>query len=84
MLFMTYFKHKPHARINRQYVKKMRLHKATTLIIAGESVTQAAYNVGYVSLSQFSKHFKKHFGVPPSEARIWQPGEAVSVDTMPE
>ena len=33
---------------------------------AGASVTSAAFEVGYESLSQFSREYARKFGVPPS------------------
>ncbi len=51
-----------------QYQKAIRLHKAQTLIaLDGFRVSEAAFEVGYVSASQFSRDYRKLFGVPPSE-----------------
>lgn len=53
-----------------QYLKKLRLLKAKGLLVFdGARVDEAAYSVGYVSASQFSREFKSYFQVPPSEAR---------------
>ncbi|MEM6457696.1 MAG: AraC family transcriptional regulator [Acidobacteriota bacterium] len=52
-----------------QFVKKLRLHRASALLVAGASVTQAAYAVGYGSASQFSREYKRLFQTPPSAAR---------------
>lgn len=53
-----------------QYIKKMRLTKARTLMVyQQQSAIQAALNVGYESPNQFSREFKRFFGVPPSQAR---------------
>lgn len=51
-----------------QYLKNLRLHRAHSMILAGEAVNQACFAVGYRSASQFSREFKRFFGVPPSEA----------------
>lgn len=52
-----------------QYLKKVRLLKAKSLLLfEGLRVEEAAYEVGYVSASQFSREFKRYFEVPPSEA----------------
>lgn len=52
-----------------QYLKKIRLLKAKGLIVfEGKQVSEAAYEVGYTSPSQFSREFKRYFRVPPSEA----------------
>ncbi|KAF2957826.1 AraC family transcriptional regulator [Thermotoga sp. Ku-13t] len=50
-----------------QYQKKLRLCEARKLLMAGNDVTTAAYQVGYESLSQFSREYKKFFGVSPSQ-----------------
>ena len=34
---------------------------------SGASASSAAYQVGYASASQFSREFKRLFGLPPSE-----------------
>ncbi|MCA9620213.1 MAG: AraC family transcriptional regulator [Myxococcales bacterium] len=52
-----------------QFVKRLRLEHARGLIASGNSVTDAAFRVGYVSPSQFSRDFRRHFGVPPSKTR---------------
>jgi AraC-like DNA-binding protein len=53
-----------------QYLKKLRLLKAKGLLVFdGARVDEAAYDVGYVSASQFSREFKRYFRVPPSEAQ---------------
>ncbi len=51
-----------------QYLKRIRLHQARTLIVSGTPVTQAAFEVGYASPSQFSRDFRALFGEPPSAA----------------
>jgi len=52
-----------------QYIKITRLHKAHELIIHNKmGVAEAAYQVGYVSASQFSREFKRLFGVPPKSS----------------
>ena len=51
-----------------QYLKKLRLEKARELMTR-ESVTvyMAADHVGYESVSQFSREFKRYFGQSPSQ-----------------
>ncbi len=52
-----------------QYLKKIRLHQARLMIVSnGLSASEAAYNVGYNNASQFSREFKRQFGLPPSRA----------------
>lgn len=54
-----------------QYIKITRLHKARDLIMNNKmGVAEAAYEVGYVSASQFSREFKRLFGVPPKSSII--------------
>ncbi|SHG79484.1 AraC family transcriptional regulator [Ferrimonas marina] len=52
-----------------QYIKKIRLHKAKVFIVKDKlSVNQAAMKVGYRSVFQFSREFKRFYGLPPSQA----------------
>lgn len=49
-----------------QYQKSLRLMEAKRLIIQENlPVTQACYQVGYESPSQFSRDYKRYFGVCP-------------------
>ncbi len=51
-----------------QYVKSIRLHQARVLMLnEGIPASTAAFRVGYASASQFSREFKRFFGVPPSQ-----------------
>lgn len=51
-----------------QYVKSIRLHQARALILnEGLSASAAGFEVGYASASQFSREFKRFFGMPPSQ-----------------
>lgn len=53
-----------------QYHKQLRLHKARELIMAEhEQASRAAYRVGFESVSQFSREYKKLFGIPPKQIR---------------
>ncbi|WP_116364284.1 AraC family transcriptional regulator [Parahaliea mediterranea] len=52
-----------------QYVKSIRLHRAHHLVAARQtSISEAAWQVGYQSVSQFSREYKRLFGQPPSQA----------------
>ncbi len=52
-----------------QYLKKIRLHRARLMMVSeGTSASQAAFEVGYNSPSQFSREFKRQFGLPPNRA----------------
>lgn len=53
-----------------QYIKKIRLNKARHYIeFEKMKVIDAASKVGYESPNQFSREFKRHFGVSPSEVK---------------
>lgn len=53
-----------------QYLKKVRLTQATSLIVhRGYRVGMAATAVGYESAAQFSRDFKGHFGVNAADAK---------------
>ena len=54
-----------------QYIKNVRLHKAKELIQhKGEKANTAAMIVGYESSSQFSREYKRCFGVTPGSDRL--------------
>ncbi len=62
-----------------QYLKRLRLHQARTLIVSqGLDVGEAAYNVGYNSPSQFSREFKRMFGIAPSRVSDLLPTSATA------
>ena len=53
-----------------ELLRKMRMDRAMTLLIRGEAnVTEAAMEVGYSSISHFSKAFYKEFAMYPSRVR---------------
>lgn len=50
-----------------QYQKDLRLIEARMLLVDhANSVSEAAYGVGYESPTQFSRDYRKKFGLPPS------------------
>ncbi len=50
-----------------QYLKTIRLHKARMLMVQEQmGAATAAERVGYDSVSQFSREFKRMFGAPPA------------------
>ncbi len=53
-----------------QYLMKLRLDKAKSLLVEKLTIEQIAFSVGYADALYFSKQFKKHFGTSPSEYRI--------------
>ena len=53
-----------------QYQKKVRLMRAGSMIVHDrERVSAAAFAVGYESAAQFSRDFKRYFGVNAADAR---------------
>ncbi|WP_409439942.1 AraC family transcriptional regulator N-terminal domain-containing protein [Psychromonas sp. GE-S-Ul-11] len=50
-----------------QFVKSMRLNHAAMNIAKGTSVYVAAMDVGYISSSQFSREFKRMYGLSPKQ-----------------
>jgi AraC-like DNA-binding protein len=50
-----------------QFQKQLRLIEARRLMLAeGEMISNAAYAVGYESISQFTREYGRMFGLPPS------------------
>ncbi|WP_437924606.1 AraC family transcriptional regulator [Sorangium sp. So ce291] len=49
-----------------QYMKAVRLTRARQLLQAGGMVKTVAHDVGYESVSQFSREYRRFFGSPPS------------------
>lgn len=52
-----------------QFIKKIRLHHAHTLLQQGYNASESAYDCGYSSATQFSREFKREYGVTPSKLR---------------
>lgn len=68
-----------------QYLKTYRLHKARMMMMYdGLKASAAALRVGYESASQFSREFKRYFGVTPSDemARAREGYSLTLVETM--
>lgn len=49
------------------YVTKVRLEKACELLIAGEKISDTAFETGFNDPSYFSQRFKHYFGLSPSK-----------------
>ncbi len=49
-----------------QYAKSVKLYEAQKLMKAGKKVSEARRLVGYNSPAQFSREYKRHFGIAPS------------------
>ncbi|OOM70179.1 AraC family transcriptional regulator [Clostridium sp. BL-8] len=55
-----------------QYQKQLRLQEARRLMLSGTmDATSAAMEVGYESPSQFSREYRKLFGLPPKQDIRW-------------
>ena len=51
-----------------KYLQGYRIHRAAAnLCLAGSSITEAAFNVGFDSISHFNSTFRSFMGVSPSE-----------------
>jgi AraC-like DNA-binding protein len=49
-----------------QFQKQIRLQESRLLLLTGaDDVATVAYRVGYDSTSQFSREYRRHFGLPP-------------------
>jgi AraC-like DNA-binding protein len=62
--FTRVFKQTPHA-----YLTGLRLEKAHAFLKTGRTVTEACAEVGFSSLSSFSRLFSGRYGLPPSSVR---------------
>jgi len=51
-----------------QMIRSVRLHRAKELLIERKrGVSEAAFDIGFSSLSYFTKCFKKEFGMAPTD-----------------
>lgn len=63
------FKRETHNTINA-YINDLRIRKAKELLqLRNQNVTEIAFHVGYRDSNYFSKQFKKHVGMVPSDYR---------------
>jgi len=53
----------------RDLIERLRLERAANYLFTrpNDSVTDIAFNCGFSAISSFSRAFKKHFGISPSE-----------------
>ena len=51
----------------KEYIQQRRLERARELLGFGRGITETCYDVGYVSLSHFSRRFAQQYGVSPKE-----------------
>jgi AraC-like DNA-binding protein len=63
-----------------QYQKHLRLQEARRLLLGGTvDATTAAFKVGYESPSQFSREYRRMFGLPPlKDLKLMRQGTAIS------
>lgn len=47
------------------YVTRLRLQRASEMLLDGASIAQVAWDVGFVDQSHVTRHFKRYFGVTP-------------------
>jgi AraC-like DNA-binding protein len=61
-----------------QYQKQLRLHEARRLMIFSNALVEsAAFDVGYASVSQFSREYTRMFGTSPRrDVSIWRVSQA--------
>ena len=59
-----------------QFIKAIRLNNAAAMIAGGMNVAEAAGQVGYGSPSQFSREFRRQYGMPP---RQWASASGAAV-----
>lgn len=64
-----------------QFMKSMRLNNAAMQIASGKNVSEAAMSVGYVSSSQFSREFKRLYGLSPKQ---WTQSRPLPETLQPE
>ncbi|WP_242416882.1 AraC family transcriptional regulator [Sphingomonas panni] len=62
-----------------QFQKQVRLQEARRRLIAAEEVTRVGFAIGYESLSQFSRDYRRLFGAPPG-----RDAAAVRAQLVPE
>ncbi len=59
-----------------QFQKQIRLQEARLLLATGKDVTRVSHRVGYDSPSQFSREYRRQFGVAPSRDTVLSPEPA--------
>ena len=55
------------SRTLKDYVTEVRLEMACEQLLAGEKISEVAFNCGFNDPSYFSQKFKLHFGLSPSK-----------------
>ncbi|MBO5563085.1 MAG: AraC family transcriptional regulator [Bacteroidales bacterium] len=52
-----------------QYIRRFLMEKAKSMLRDGESVSEVAYALGFDYPQHFTRMFKKHFGMAPTQYR---------------
>ncbi|PFG46019.1 transcriptional regulator, AraC family [Vibrio sp. ES.051] len=60
------------SRTLQDYLTEVRLEMACEQLLAGEKISEVAFNCGFNAPSYFSQKFKLHFGLPPSKFAVTQ------------
>ena len=55
------------AALAASHIRRFLMQRAQQLLISGATVSQTAEQLGFEYPQHFTRQFKKHFGVPPSE-----------------
>ena len=53
----------------KEYIINVRMENARQFLIDGRSVGETAALTGYKDEFNFSRAYKKHFGIPPSQSK---------------
>ncbi|HCM1361119.1 TPA: helix-turn-helix domain-containing protein [Vibrio parahaemolyticus] len=64
------------SRTLKDYLTEVRLETACEQLLAGEKISEVAFNCGFNDPSYFSQKFKLHFGLPPSKFAMEQDNHA--------
>lgn len=68
-----------------EYVRRLRLDQAAiNLRHSKRSVTDLAFKWGYDSPESFTRAFRQHFGVSPSQYRNWMKSDGLGSDAKPD
>jgi AraC-like DNA-binding protein len=51
----------------QEWLNEQRMIAAGPLVLGSESVKRAAFDLGFKQPAHFCRHFKRHYGVPPSQ-----------------
>lgn len=66
-----------------QFQKQVRLQEARRRLVAAEEVARVGFAIGYESLSQFSRDYRRLFGAPPGRDAAALRAQLVPEPTLP-